>query len=670
MKLHPVGGASGGTHRGLGPPTGKKTGLSDYARTKISGEDLASGRTMSFWSAEVEQDFSYYFGRRSLATVRVFLAVELLVYVATGVYFMYTPLSRTRDSGGDYAQTVRILHFYISTPLHVIFLALTYTSIIKRYRELVMFFAFCFELAIPLAMSRLVPDEISQMYVVMMTSASIFNTACLTVRWHIGAAVAAVAWAVHIIIQLVPDGKFFLSGSLNYIPGYLVAFGAIVIGLRVGYSFELVSRRGYILERFGGDGLKIPLIGGPGVEPEPGSGPEELKVNGVLRRGGSVASEVSVIHVMHDELPNFVRRGSDAGERPAVGNLGIDVELTPAEIEKFKRLDFDVFSVPISKLVAHVVNMFEAAGLVERFRIPRDILCNFVGTIAMSYNPVPYHNVHHAFDVTQTVYFLYMTARESMDMYLRPIDVLGLFTAAVAHDVDHPGLNNVFQVSTKSRLAYLYNDQSVLENHHCSLAFQILSRPETNIFCNLSDADFTEVRRIVVYAILATDMQKHFDIVKKFKARLAVTESQPVPEGEKRRWLEMDEKEDRRMLVEIILKCADISNVVKPFPIAKRWGDVLQEEFFHQGDKERELGLPVSPMCDRRVVVQAQSQLGFSNAIAQPLWNDLVKVFGELQECITNLQGNAKTWLSVLELGSAAMASHLSSASASGPADK
>lgn len=37
---------------------------------------------------------------------------------------------------------------------------------------------------------------------------------------------------------------------------------------------------------------------------------------------------------------------------------------------------------------------------------------------------------------------------------------------------------------------------------------------------------------------------------------------------------------------------------------------LLLEEFFRQGDKERELGLPFSPLCDRNNTLVAESQIG------------------------------------------------------------
>lgn len=44
----------------------------------------------------------------------------------------------------------------------------------------------------------------------------------------------------------------------------------------------------------------------------------------------------------------------------------------------------------------------------------------------------------------------------------------------------------------------------------------------------------------------------------------------------------------------------------------------LLEEFFRQGDKERELGLPFSPLCDRNNTLVAESQIGFIEFIVEP----------------------------------------------------
>jgi len=64
---------------------------------------------------------------------------------------------------------------------------------------------------------------------------------------------------------------------------------------------------------------------------------------------------------------------------------------------------------------------------------------------------------------------------------LKDCDLLALMIAAAPHDIGHPGLNNVFLINSNNPLAVTYNDQSVLENHHCALLSNILSRPESNI---------------------------------------------------------------------------------------------------------------------------------------------------------------------------------------------
>ena len=54
------------------------------------------------------------------------------------------------------------------------------------------------------------------------------------------------------------------------------------------------------------------------------------------------------------------------------------------------------------------------------------------------------------------------------------LEVLAVLVAAAVHGVDHPGRNNLFMVNTGHELALLYNDNSVLENHHLAVAFKTM----------------------------------------------------------------------------------------------------------------------------------------------------------------------------------------------------
>ena len=48
-----------------------------------------------------------------------------------------------------------------------------------------------------------------------------------------------------------------------------------------------------------------------------------------------------------------------------------------------------------------------------------------------------------------------------------------------------------------------------------------------------------------------------------------------------------------------MIHAADLSNPTKPLELYKSWVDLISQEFFSQGDKEREIGIDISPICDK-----------------------------------------------------------------------
>lgn len=69
--------------------------------------------------------------------------------------------------------------------------------------------------------------------------------------------------------------------------------------------------------------------------------------------------------------------------------------------------------------------------------------------------------------------------------------------------------------------AILYNDRSVLENHHAAEAWRLLlSRPEFNWLCNLEKSEFKRFRYLVIEEILATDLKRHFEIIAEFNSKV------------------------------------------------------------------------------------------------------------------------------------------------------
>jgi len=79
-----------------------------------------------------------------------------------------------------------------------------------------------------------------------------------------------------------------------------------------------------------------------------------------------------------------------------------------------------------------------------------------------------------------------------------------------------------------------------------------------------------------------------------------------------------DVPDERIFILECIVHFADISNPAKPILIAKKWAERVMTEFFNQGDRERDLGLPVTPMMDRKVSLIEKVQSGFLNFVVLP----------------------------------------------------
>jgi 3',5'-cyclic-nucleotide phosphodiesterase len=135
---------------------------------------------------------------------------------------------------------------------------------------------------------------------------------------------------------------------------------------------------------------------------------------------------------------------------------------------------------------------------------------------------------------------------------LRPFDALTLLITAIGHDVGHPGVNNAFLVVLKAPLAQLYNDRSVLESFHCAAYSQLLRRFWPSAF---QEAD---MRKLLINSILATDMGLHFDYMKKMGFLQEKLHENRGTDGWDGRLIE----EQRTLACSLLIKCADISNVV------------------------------------------------------------------------------------------------------------
>jgi len=259
----------------------------------------------------------------------------------------------------------------------------------------------------------------------------------------------------------------------------------------------------------------------------------------------------------------------------------------------------------------------------------------------------PYHNWRHACDVLHGVFRGCLLGR-ALDFAAR-VDVLALLVAAVGHDAGHPGLNNVFLVQTSHELALRYNDLSPLENMHCSTMFGVLSsRPEANVFGVLTREQYREARQVCIETILHTDNAKHFDMVKELQllyhkdSDVFEVRGAGFPSEAERELLQ--QVGNRRLALQALLHGADISNPCRPWTICEAWAGLVLGEFFLQGDREKQLGVPVQMLNNRDTVSKPSSQVAFIEFFIYPFNTALVKIFPPLWGMSENLHANIQRW--------------------------
>ncbi|CAI5720080.1 unnamed protein product [Peronospora destructor] len=183
---------------------------------------------------------------------------------------------------------------------------------------------------------------------------------------------------------------------------------------------------------------------------------------------------------------------------------------------RFPSWNFNVFTTDPAVLPRLLEEMYVDFKMDEVLHTTKHRLQNFIVAMKEHYHPNPFHNFLHAFSVVHASYLLLSTT--DAGQLLQPLDIAACLVASLGHDVDHPGHTNDFEVKSGSQLAMLYSDESVLEHHHAYTTFRLISKERNaNILQNLNFADYRHFRKMVITAILGTDMANHFKFLEKIK---------------------------------------------------------------------------------------------------------------------------------------------------------
>ncbi|KAI5103744.1 cAMP-specific 3',5'-cyclic phosphodiesterase 4B isoform X1 [Silurus meridionalis] len=344
-----------------------------------------------------------------------------------------------------------------------------------------------------------------------------------------------------------------------------------------------------------------------------------------------------------------VTHGPGISSSCSVARFGVKTDLEDLlakDLENINKWGLNIFRIAEHShqrpLTCVMYAIFQERDLMKTFKIPMDTFVTYIMTLEDHYHSdMAYHNSLHAADVAQSTHILLSTP--ALEAVFTDLEILAAIFAAAIHDVDHPGVSNQFLINTNSELALMYNDESVLENHHLAVGFKLLQGENCDIFQNLSKKQKQNLRKMVIDMVLATDMSKHMSLLADLKT---MVETKKVTSSGV---LLLDNYTDRIQVLRNMVHCADLSNPTKPLDLYRQWTDRIMDEFFHQGDRERERGMEISPMCDKHTASVEKSQVGFIDYIVHPLWETWADlVHPDAQDILDTLEENRNWYHSMI----------------------
>jgi len=300
--------------------------------------------------------------------------------------------------------------------------------------------------------------------------------------------------------------------------------------------------------------------------------------------------------------------------------------------EDLRLWDLDVLSMTNNEIFERIIRTLRYLDLIDNKKI--DNFAGMLEQISECYNQNPYHNFNHGFHVFHTTFCMLC----SKDIVIPETYVcLAILLAALCHDIDHPGYNNTLvvnanHVNTKAMdvalrkgFANRYGDEAVLERHHISVTFKIISDPKYSIFSDISLEKFKRARKIMSHCILSTDMARHAEIVKAVASLDSPFTSEvilnPIASYE-------------FSLIDAVVHSADMCAQTVPIDQALRWGDRCLKEFQNQAILEEKLGLPLSPFMQGLDSKQQQGRLqaDFVTYVLKPLWTQMSRLLPDVLE--------------------------------------
>nr|XP_023402684.1 cone cGMP-specific 3',5'-cyclic phosphodiesterase subunit alpha' isoform X2 [Loxodonta africana] len=305
--------------------------------------------------------------------------------------------------------------------------------------------------------------------------------------------------------------------------------------------------------------------------------------------------------------------------------------------------EFCFSDLPITEheLIKCGLRLFFEINVVEKFKVPVEVLTRWMYTVRKGYRSVTYHNWRHGFNVGQTMFTLLMTGR--LKKYYTDLEAFAMLAAAFCHDIDHRGTNNLFQMKSASPLAKLHGS-SILERHHLEYSKTLLQDETLNIFQNLNKRQFETVIHLFEVAIIATDLALYFKKRTMFQKIVDACEKMET-EGEAIKYVTTDPTK-KEIIMAMMMTACDLSAITKPWEVQSQVALLVANEFWEQGDLERTvLQQQPIPMMDRNKKDELPKlQVGFIDFVCTFVYKEFSRFHKEITPMLNGLQCNRIEW--------------------------
>ena len=111
----------------------------------------------------------------------------------------------------------------------------------------------------------------------------------------------------------------------------------------------------------------------------------------------------------------------------------------------------------------------------------------------------------------------------------------------------------------------------------------------------------------------------------------------------------MEVFKNQQDILEFLLHACDFAPSTRKFETLHNWTYLLFEEFFHQGDVEKDNGKEIAFLCDRATINVAEQQPGFANFIVIPTWKLVATILPNIDEAYQRVEQNSLQWATYQE---------------------